>query len=258
MVPSLFLAHGSPTIAIDQTEYTEFLERLGKQWQPKAIVIFTAHWETEVLTISSSDEPYETIYDFGGFPDEMYQIKYPAKGSTEFAAMLEKRFKEHGIATRLDATRGLDHGSWTLLHRLYPKYDIPVVQLSVNPFLHPEGQFKIGEALRGLGQEDIMVIGSGVTVHNLRAIQWGLPRFREPEQWAVEFDDWLLEKVEAKDTAALFDYLAQAPHARHAVPRAEHFVPFFIAMGSGDPSGKGQPIYRGYELGAISYLCFQF
>jgi 4,5-DOPA dioxygenase extradiol len=252
---SLFLAHGSPMNAIEDKEYTRFLEQFGKTLQPKAIVIFTAHWESDVLTISSSDEQYETIYDFYGFPNELYQIKYPAKGSSSLANILEEKLNKQGISVRKDMTRGLDHGSWTLLRRLFPKADIPVVQISVNPFLHPEKQYEIGKALRGLGAEDILVIGSGVTVHNLRIIKWGQTT---PEPWAVEFDDWLIGKIKDNQLNDLFEYEKLAPHAQMAVPRAEHFVPLYIAMGSADSLENAKVIFRNYEFGTLSNLCYQF
>ena len=253
MIPALFLAHGSPMLAIEQTPYTDFLAKLGERYEPRAVVIFTAHWESETLTISSTDDVYDTIYDFGGFPDELYQVKYPARGSKAIAAMLEQKLTANGIEVRTDSVRGLDHGAWTLLHRMYPKADIPVVQVSVNPYLAPERQYRIGEAIRGLGREGILVIGSGVTVHNLRMVNWGQ---KTPEPWAVSFDDWLLEKLQSGDLNALFHYAEQAPYARQAVPRAEHFVPLFIAMGSGE--GEAQMIHRSYDLGTLSYMCLQF
>jgi 4,5-DOPA dioxygenase extradiol len=255
MVPSLFLAHGSPMLAIEDNEYTQFLARIGQNIKPKAIIIFTAHWESDIPTISFTDDVYETIYDFYGFPDELYAVKYPAKGSKQIAAMVKDRFQNQGLMVRLNMTRGLDHGSWSLLSRMYPKADIPVIQISVNPYLSAEEQFKIGQSLRGLGEEDILVIGSGVTVHNLRAVKW---EQTTPESWAVEFDDWLIGKVQQMDLDSLFNWEHLAPHARLAVPRAEHFVPLFIAMGSGDPQTKAQVIYRSYEYGTLSYLCFQF
>lgn len=173
MMPSLILAHGSPMLAIEQTDYTSFLEQLGKSIRPKAVVIITAHWEAQTLTISSMDDVYDTIYDFGGFPPELYMVKYPAHGSVELANKLEKLYEQKGIDVQTDRVRGLDHGSWTLLHRMYPEADIPVVQISVNPYLSPKAQYAIGEVLRGLGEQDILVIGSGVTVHNLRIVKWG-------------------------------------------------------------------------------------
>ncbi|OIK15479.1 dioxygenase [Bacillus sp. MUM 116] len=255
MLPSLFLAHGSPMLAIEDNQYTRFLENLGQQYHPKAIVIFTAHWEAATLTISSLDESYETIYDFNGFPPELYEIKYPAKGSTMLAQQLKDRFAKAGIPANLDPKRGLDHGSWTMLSKMYPNADIPVVQVSVHPFLPPETQYKIGEALKGLGQEDVLVIGSGVTVHNLRMVNWDA---NEPEQWAVAFDDWLLNKIQHQDLQSLFQYQNLAPNAKYAVPRPEHFVPFFIAMGSGNGLDQAKAIYRDYELGTLSYLCMEF
>ncbi|KIL37860.1 MFS transporter [Gordoniibacillus kamchatkensis] len=256
MLPSLFLAHGSPMIAIEDNEYTDFLQNLGKSLQPKAIVVFTAHWEERMLTVSSTDEEYETIYDFGGFPPELYQVRYPARGSTALAAELKRTFEAHGITAALNHSRGLDHGVWTLLVHLFPKADVPVIQISVNPFLPVKEQYAIGQAVRTLGREDMLVIGSGVTVHNLRQIHWGQ---QEPEPWAVQFDDWLIEQIRKGDLDALAEYETKAPNARLAVPRPEHFVPLFIAMGSGaSPLSEAKILYRGYDLGTLSYLCFQF
>ncbi|MGR6126876.1 dioxygenase family protein [Paenibacillus sp. SER-28] len=255
MMPSLFLAHGSPMLAIEQTDYTSFLEQLGKSIRPKAVVIFTAHWEAQTLTISSMDDVYDTIYDFGGFPPELYAVKYPAHGSVELANKLEKLYEQKGIDVQTDRVRGLDHGSWTLLHRMYPEADIPVVQISVNPYLSPKAQYVIGEVLRGLGEQDILVIGSGVTVHNLRIVKWGETK---TEPWAIDFDNWIIEKVQSRDIEALDHYKSEAPYARQAVPRAEHFIPLFIAMGSGNPANKVKIIHRSYEMGNLSYLCLQF
>jgi 4,5-DOPA dioxygenase extradiol len=258
MLPALFLAHGSPMTAIEDTKYTEFLEEYAKTLQPKAIVIFTAHWESSILTISATDDVYETIYDFGGFPPELYAVKYPAKGSKTLAAEVQARLEKQGIEVQTDARRGLDHGSWTLLKRLFPKADIPVVQISVNPFLPPSEQFRIGEALQGLGEEDILVIGSGVTVHNLRALKWNQPRDTKPEAWAVQFDDWIVENILKRDLDTLFRYEELAPHARMAVPREEHFVPLYIALGAGSPDRQPQVIHRSYDFGALSYLSIAF
>jgi 4,5-DOPA dioxygenase extradiol len=255
MVPSLFLAHGSPMLALEDTNYTRFLENLGNQISPKAIVIFTAHWEKKNLTISSIDETYETIYDFYGFPNELYEIKYPAKGSVKLASMLKEQFQQNGISADLDTTRGLDHSSWTLLYKMYPEANIPVVQISVNPFLTPEKQYQIGKAVSDLGEKDILVIGSGVTVHNLRLVNWDQT---EPEQWAIDFDNWLIDKIQQKDLMNLFNYEKLAPYTSQAVPRPEHFVPLFIVMGSSSGLDDPKVIHRSYDFGTLSYLCMQF
>jgi 4,5-DOPA dioxygenase extradiol len=255
MISPIFVGHGSPMMAIQDTACTQFLLAYGEKLASKAIVIFTAHWETEVLTISSTDDVYETIYDFGGFPKELYQIKYPAKGSTELASTLADRFQAKGITVNLDTKRGLDHGSWVPLSRMFPTPVCPVIQVSINPYLSPAEQYRIGEALRGLDQEDILIIGSGATVHNLRAINWNAT---EPDAWAVAFDDWLIDNMQKHNLDALFHYDTQAPNARMAVPRPEHFVPLYIAMGSGDPDRQVQFIHRSYEVGSLSYLSVAF
>ncbi|WP_053374594.1 DODA-type extradiol aromatic ring-opening family dioxygenase [Paenibacillus sp. FJAT-27812] len=251
----LFLAHGSPMLAVEQNEYSQFLKQTGAGLAPDAIVIFTAHWETEAVTISSKDDEYETIYDFYGFPDELYQVKYPAKGSTKVAALVGQLLSENGIPVAYDTERGLDHGSWTMLKHMFPKADIPVVQVSVNPYRSMQEQYKIGEALRSLSSQNILLIGSGVTVHNLRAVNWGQ---KEPESWAVEFDEWLIEKMNKHDINSLFEYEQLAPHAKMAVPRAEHFVPLYIALGSGNAEAAPKVIYRSYQFGTLSYLSMQF
>lgn len=255
MISSLFLAHGSPMLALEETEYTRFLVSLGKQLKPKAIIVFTAHWEEEVLTISKRDDMYDTIYDFYGFPDDLYEIKYPARGSIKMAEQIKNKFDLEGIPAEFNTNRGLDHGSWTLLYRMFPEANIPVIQISVNPFLSPEKQHQIGKVLRNLGSEDILVIGSGVTVHNLRMINW---RATEPEQWAIDFDDWLIDKIKKQDLIQLFQFEKLAPNASLAVPRPEHFVPLFIALGSGNESEGPKVLHRSYDLGTLSYLCFQF
>lgn len=254
MISPIFLAHGSPLLAIQDTNYTRFLRELGNSMKPKAIVVFTAHWESEVVTLSSHDDVYDTIYDFYGFPDELYQVKYPAKGNSSLAEEIRSLLGQAGIESQVDRTRGLDHGSWTLLNHLYPEANIPVVQISVNPFLEPKKQLEIGKALRELTERDILIVGSGVTVHNLRIVNWDQ---EEPDSWAIEFDDWLLKGLENGDLDLLTDYWSKAPHASMAVPRPEHFVPFFIALGAGSAI-SAEVLYRGYEFGNLSYMCLKF
>ncbi|MBB6694322.1 dioxygenase [Cohnella xylanilytica] len=255
MISPIFIGHGSPLMAIDDNECARFLTEYGKTVKPKAIVLFTAHWESETTAISAIEGAYDTIYDFGGFPGELYEVRYPAPGSVPLAERVARMLGEKGIASRLDARRGLDHGSWVVLSRMFPDADIPVVQASVNPYLPPKEQYRIGEALRGLGREDILVIGSGATVHNFRTMN---PSAKEPDAWAVAFDDWLVEHLGKRDLDALFRYEELAPNARVAVPRPEHFVPLYIAFGSGDPASEVKEIHRSYEMGALSYLSLAF
>lgn len=256
MLPSLFLCHGAPSLAIEDNQYTDFLKQVSQQFdKPKAIVIFSAHWESDILSFTYTNDSHDTIYDFYGFPEALYTIKYPAKGSTEIAEKLQKWLLESGIDAQKEMARGLDHGAWVVLRLMYPNADIPVIGVSVNPKLSPVEQYKIGQSIRKLREEGILVIGSGSTVHNLRMLEWGK---KTPTEWAVEFDDWLIDKVEKWDLHSLFSYEELAPHSRLAIPRNEHFVPLFIAMGSGDDEKKATVLHRSYDLGTLSLVCFQF
>ncbi|GIQ71095.1 dioxygenase [Xylanibacillus composti] len=253
-MPSFFIAHGSPSLALEENAYTQDLNALTERYdKPEAVVLFTAHWESPVTTISWRDSAYDTIHDFGGFQPELYAMRYPAKGSTAVAAEVERLLQQDGLESRRNEDRGLDHGAWVVLHHLWPDADVPVVQLSVNPFLPPERQYAIGRALAPLKERGVWIIGSGGTVHNLRMISWGAER---AEEWAVAFDDWLLARTMAWDTDALFDYRSLAPHAVQAVPSAEHFVPYVLAMGSGDQ--KPELLHRSYGYGTLSHLLVRF
>ncbi|MEY4480097.1 MAG: hypothetical protein RLZZ267_775 [Bacillota bacterium] len=255
MIPAMFLCHGSPFLAVQKNEYSHFLNQLGRKYTPKAIVIFSAHWESDVLSLTYTDDVLDTVYDYYGFPKEFYEVKYPAKGSKVVAELLEQRFADAGIATRREEVRGLDHGSWVMLKHMYPDANIPIVQLSVNEALSPKEHYAIGKALAGLEQEDILVIGSGTTVHNLRWIYFHDKNVR-PE--ALAFDDWLIQHTSTWDLDTLDRYEELAPHAKLAVPRAEHFVPYFIAMGAADLTRKPTIINRSYEHGTFSNLCYEF
>ena len=254
MIKPLFLAHGSPMMAIEVNEYTKFLNNLGRSLSPKAIVVFTSHWDERILTISASDSAYNTMYDFYGFPKELYSIKYPAKGSSIIASKIQAKLIEQGINVKTDLTRGLDHGAWTVLKHLYPNANIPIVQISVNSNLSIEDQIKIGTTLKDLSEEDILIIGSGNTVHNLRMVDFDNT---DTDSWAIEFDDWLINKVKSNDFTSLYNYRNLAPNANLAVPTAEHFIPLFIALGS-SLNLNPKVIFRDYQLGNLSYLCFEF
>ena len=254
MIHPMFLCHGAPDLVLEDNEYIKLLRELGKNLKPKAVVLFTAHWETEITTISSVEGTYDMIYDFYGFPAELYRIKYPAKGSPQLAEKVKNLLKENHIESNLDHTRGMDHGTWSLLSIMFPEADIPVVQVSINPFRSKEEQFQIGEALKPLAEEDILILGSGSTVHNLGALNGNATT---PVAWAVEFDDWIIKKVEELNQNDLFHYQSLAPNARMAVPREEHIMPLFTAMGSG---GDRTPklLHRSYAYGTFTYLGFEF
>jgi len=251
--PVLFLAHGAPLTAIRDTLYTRYLERLGETLRPRAVLLFTAHWEAPITTVTARDVPHETIHDFGPWwPEALFAVRYPAPGSSSVAAEVLDALRSAGIQAGTDPDRGLDHGAWTLLRRLFPAADVPVIQASIDPTLAPDRQFAIGAALRDLRARGVLIIASGVTVHNL----W-LRNVPATEPWALEFDDWLLTNLRAGNHKALFAYAETAPYAAKAVPTTEHFLPLFIALGAADAGDVPHIVYRGYE-NLLSYLSIAF
>ncbi|MED4784413.1 class III extradiol ring-cleavage dioxygenase [Brevibacillus choshinensis] len=259
MLPSFFVAHGAPLLAIEDNEYTQFLNTLGRTLpKPKAIVLFSAHWESSVQRVSDVDE-YKTIYDFGGFPEALYRIEYPARGNQAITKEIEDLFTKQGIPFAVETERGLDHGAWVVLRMLYPHVDIPVISMSVNPKLTPKEQYQIGRSLSGLREKDVLIIGSGGTVHNLRALKWGAED-GEIDPWALSFDEWLESRLRNWDLESLFTYESVAPNANLAVPPHgnEHFVPLFYAMGAADNEQTAKLLHRNYRYGNLSHSVWQF
>ncbi|MEK5030130.1 class III extradiol ring-cleavage dioxygenase [Paenibacillus sp. FSL R7-0302] len=255
MMPSYFFAHGAPSIVLEDNAYTKLLKEFKDHMpKPKAIVLFSAHWEESVQSVGAA-ATYDTIYDFGGFQDELYQMTYPAHGDPALAEQIQKLLTAGGVKNVRDEQRGLDHGAWAVLKLLYPEADIPVVAMSVNRDLSNARQYEIGKALAALREQDVLIIASGGTVHNLRRLNWNSD---EINGWAEQFDHWIQEKVEAWDTEALFQYEELAPYAEMAVPTSEHFIPLFIAMGAGDTGRNAQLLHRSYQYGNLSLSCWQF
>lgn len=256
MATSFFIGHGSPMLAIEDNAYTRDLSQLGQSLgTPEAIVVFTAHWVSPTLSLSSTDEVQKTIHDFGGFPRELYEVIYPATGSVKVAEELAQLFEANGLPVDR-SSHGLDHGVWVILRHMFPEANIPVIAVSVNPMLRPEQQYQIGKILAALQDRNIVIIGSGGTIHNFRALDWGDQS--EPFAWAEEFDLWLIEHMKKWDTDALFDYKRLAPHAQMATPDYEHFLPVFLAMGAGDDKRTVNVLHRSYRYGSLSHLILQF
>jgi 4,5-DOPA dioxygenase extradiol len=214
----------------------------------RAIVIVSAHWRVPAPVRATSWESAPLLYDFGGFPDELYRITYPAPGDPALAARIPGAVPE----TR----RGLDHGAWVPLRLAWPEARIPVVQVSL-PASGPEEVFALGRALRPLRDEDVIVIGSGGIVHNL-----GLVHFSEKnsgiDPWAAEFDRWVAARLPAQETAALLAYRTSAPEADLAVPTPEHFDPVFVTLGAAWPDEHLDTIYEGFHYGNLSMRSFSF
>lgn len=254
MLPSLFISHGSPMLALQPGASGPALSRLATELpRPRAILVVSAHWESDELLIGSAAHP-DTWHDFGGFPAELYAVQYPAPGSPALAHQISQHLAHAGLPARLDEHRPLDHGAWVPLSLMYPAADVPVVQLSLPSRHGPALQQRIGQALRGLRAQGVLLIGSGSITHNLGDLDWRAgPDVIEP--WAGEFRDWMVEKLQAGDDHALLDYRNQAPHARRNHPSDEHLLPLYFARGAGETF---QVEHSGFTYGALGMDIYSF
>lgn len=251
-MPALFLGHGSPMNAIDDNAFTQTIARLGQELpKPKAILAISAHWMTQGTWVTHMKAP-RTIYDFYGFPAELYEMKYPASGSPELAEKITATVQTPKV--NLDEKEwGLDHGTWTLLRHLYPKADIPVVQLSLDMTQSGPFHLELGRKLTSLRDDGVLIVASGNVVHNLRTIDWVLNS--KPHDWAIEFDQWVKERIDARDTKALStDYLTTAA-GKLSVPTADHYFPLLYALGTSDPNEPITHIYEGIQNASIAMRC---
>jgi 4,5-DOPA dioxygenase extradiol len=259
MLPALFVSHGSPMIAIEPTPAHHFLRGLGERLpRPRAILVATAHWTTAEPTVGTAARP-ETIHDFGGFPEALYQLRYPAPGAPEVAERAAALIEAAGMRVGRDPERGLDHGTWIPLLLMYPKADIPVAQIAVQPHRDPAHHARLGAALRPLRDEGVLIIGSGTFTHNLRAA-FTLMRAGRAEAelpFTEPFVAWIAERVAAGYTEALLAYRERAPFARENHPTDEHFLPFFVALGAGTPGKPGERWHQSRDWG-MAMDCFAF
>ncbi|MCE9685492.1 dioxygenase [Shewanella sp. AS16] len=250
--PVIFIPHGGGPLPLlnepGHGELIHFLKALPASFPaPEAIIIISAHWEEEVVSITSAAAP-ELIYDYYGFPEESYRISYPVKGHPLLAERLKALLEHAGIAARLDAKRGLDHGVFVPLKLMYPEAQIPCVQLSLVKGLSPEQHIAIGRAIAELRQENVLILGSGFSFHNLRAFGRG----SEPDRDNLAFEAWLVDTctdpaTDAKSKAKALNDWQQAPGARHCHPREEHLLPLHVCFGAGDNAAS--LIFDGTVLG---------
>lgn len=249
-------SHGAPSLAVEDDSYAMFLEGLGSQEQPRAIVLFSAHWESETQQVSMVHE-YETIHDFGGFGKALHQMQYPAKGAPELAQEIIDRLTAADVQAEGNEKRGLDHGAWVVLSRLWPQAHIPVIAMSVDPDLLPAEQLRIGRVLSYLREQNVIIIGSGGTSHNLMQLD---PNAIEDTAWAVAFENWLEDRLTSWDIEGLIRYTQDAPHSARAVPEhgREHFVPLFYAMGAAGEDADASLLYRDFQYGTLSRKVWEF
>jgi 4,5-DOPA dioxygenase extradiol len=242
---------------IERTASSAAWEALGRELpKPRAVLMASAHWETSVPMLTGNTKP-ETIHDFGGFPEALFQIRYPAPGAPDLAAQAVALLKDAGITAGVNGCRGIDHGAWVPLRWMYPDNDVPVVQLSLQPELGTARHVELGRALASLADDGVLIVGSGHATHNLR--DWmNNPRRPEPLAYARSFADWVAARLAANDTAALIAYRDLAPDAARAHPTEEHFLPLLVAWGAAAEGARAERFTAGFDGGALANDWYRF
>ncbi len=247
-MPALFVGHGSPMTATLDNDFTRALGRLGSSLpKPKAILCISAHWLTEGTGITAMERP-RTIHDFYGFPPELYKLQYNAPGSPQLARRIRELLGKN--AASLDLEWGLDHGTWSVLLHIFPKADIPVLQLSIDYYKPPEFHYALGHALSPLRDEGVLVMGSGNIAHNLRMVNFG-DMNAPAEQWAIDFDLAVKKCMDAHDHKPLLDY-PSLPSAQFAVPTPDHYYSLLYALGMQEKGERVSYPYEGFQHGTLS------
>jgi 4,5-DOPA dioxygenase extradiol len=234
-LPALFISHGAPPLLDDTRWVGELRDLAASLPRPTAILVLSAHWESAPLTIGSTDAATPLTYDFWGFEDRFYRLRYDSPGAPDLARRVAAMMPDP-IAVRHDADRRLDHGAFVPLSVMYPDADIPVLQVSL-PTLEPEALMDLGRRLRDLRDEGVLVLGSGFTTHGLPYLTDPSPD-ATPPGWSAEFDAWAAERLAAADVDGLVDFRTRAPGMPYAHPTIEHFAPLFVALGASDDPGQ--------------------
>lgn len=252
--PSLFVSHGSPMFALEPGVLGPNLARIGASLADlRAIVVVSPHWSTRGVRVTGAAS-LPTIHDFGGFPAPLYALQYPARGEPALASRLVDLLAASGIDAALDADRGLDHGAWVPLRYLRPSADVPVVQVSLPHGIDAAGALRLGEALKPLRDEGVLVVGSGSLTHNLYEFR---QHVADPE-YAQRFADWVADAVLRGDADALVRYRDRAPHAARAHPTEEHYLPLLVAVGASDADEARELVEGGMTYGVLSMDSFGF
>jgi 4,5-DOPA dioxygenase extradiol len=256
-MPTLFVSHGSPMHAIAPGDAGAAWRALAAALpKPRAVLIASAHWETALPMLTGAAE-LQTIHDFGGFPEELYRVRYDVPGSPEVAREAADLLREAGLNRSINACRGIDHGAWVPLRWMYPARDVPVVQLSVQPVLGSAHHLALGRALAPLADRDVLIVGSGHVTHNLR--DWFTGRGADaPMAYVSDFARWLESRLAARDTEAVVAYREQAPGATRAHPTEEHFLPLLVALGAAGEAAVAEKAYSAIDGAALSMDAYRF
>jgi len=250
-MPALFIGHGNPMNAIQQNAWTRSWAAIGDVLpRPKAILCVSAHWYLPATAVTSIERP-RTIHDFGGFPPELHRVQYPAPGSPELAARVAQLLEPLDVA--MDRSWGLDHGTWSVLMHVYPKADIPVVQLSIDEAKAASWHFETAKKLAPLRDEGVLIVGSGNLVHDLHTYSWG-NRAVKPYDWAERFEGLARNTISRADFARLVDYEALGRDAMLSVPTPDHYLPLLYVLAQHRPDDAVSFPVEGFDGGSISML----
>ncbi len=260
--PTYFVSHGSPMLAIEESPARDFFVKLGRDivrdyGRPKAILIASAHFESAAPAFTSDAHP-EMIYDFGGFPQPLFEMQYPAPGDPALADRAVDLLAREGIAAHEVAHRGFDHGTWVPLKFIFPDADIPVVQVSVLSKQGAAANLALGRALAPLRDEGILIIGSGSLTHNLYELMRIGRKTIETPQWVTGFGDWVEQAAIAGDVDAISNYRTLAPFAKENHPSDEHFLPLPFALGAAGEGAKGELLHSSVQYGVLRMDAYAF
>lgn len=251
-MPVLFLGHGSPMNIVLKNAFTESLVQLGREIPaPKAILVVSAHWQTQGTFVTTAKVP-ELIYDFYGFPQELYDVTYPCPGASGQIEELSNVLESAGIG--YNNQRGLDHAAWAVLKYMYPDADIPTMELSLDYEKSPQEHYNMAQKLIPLREQGVLIIGSGNIVHNLRAVDWNIEA--EPYKWAVNFDAIAKTSIVEHRHEDLIDYEKWGKDALMAVPTSEHYLPMLYTLGLQDDDESVHFSYEGFQNASMSMRCF--
>ena len=251
--PSLFISHGAPTFALEPGRAGAALSALGKSLAtPRAVLVVSAHWFTRDVAVTSGPQP-PTIHDFGGFPRELYALRYPAPGAPALAAEAARLLADAGWRASLDGARGLDHGAWVPLMHLFPAATVPVFQVSMPQTLDTAAALRLGATLAPLREQGVLIVGSGSLTHNLDDFRGETDQIAP---YAQAFSQWIRERVLRRDVAALVDYRRQAPEAARAHPTEDHLLPLLVALGASQAADTPSVIEGGILYGMLSMDAF--
>lgn len=253
-MPLLFIGHGHPMNALWDNDFTQTLTKLGKGIdKPSAVLVISAHWETIGTYVSVNPKP-RTIYDFGGFAEDLFRIKYEPQGHPELARELKSLVTSTEVIE--DPAMGLDHGAWTVLKFIWPNADVPVFEMSIDYSKSADFHFQLGVQLKALRRKGVLILCSGNIVHNLRMMDWRNIDAK-PYDWNLDFDEFVKQQLDQRSFDALINYQQAGLAAQMSIPTSDHYFPLMYAIGLIEKDEPLKHIYEGYQFGSLSMRCFQ-